>query len=191
MGYELAVAAWARGAEVFLVHGHMSVDSPHMVHSVRAETTSDMSRVVRSLVEKENIDVLVASAAPADFTPDRRSTAKIRSGSELNLRLVPTPKVIEGAIGKVRVLAVFAAVTASNREELVRSGVDKMEKYGASIAVANRVGVPGAGFSSDSLDAVLIWKHGGRLIVEDLGNIKKDVIAQRILDTAILQLRGG
>ena len=190
MGYELAVAAWARGAKVYLVHGNMRVDPPHVTENIRVETTADMRRAVERIVDA-GVDIVIASAAPVDFTPERRVEAKIRSGSPLDLRLVPTPKVVEGLSDRVGVLVVFAAETASEREDLVRSGLEKMDKYGADIVVANRVGTPTAGFSADALDAVIIWRHGGRVIVEDLGNIKKDSIAQRILDTALLKLRGG
>ena len=106
------------------------------------------------------------------------------------LRLRPTPKVIEGVSGRVGVLVAFAAETAENREELVRSGLEKMEKYGASVVVANSVGRPGAGFEAESLDAVMVWRSGDKLYVEDLGRMRKEVIAHRILDTVGILLSG-
>lgn len=189
MGYEIAVAAWARGASVVLVHGSMSVEPPHMVRTVRAETASDMKRAVSEAIG-ERADALIASAAPADFAPEKAEARKIRSGGELVLRLRPTPKVIEGVSGRVGVLVAFAAETAENREELVRSGLEKMEKYGASVVVANSVGRPGAGFEAESLDAVMVWRSGDKLYVEDLGRMRKEVIAHRILDTVGILLSG-
>ncbi|MCE4627945.1 MAG: bifunctional phosphopantothenoylcysteine decarboxylase/phosphopantothenate--cysteine ligase CoaBC [Desulfurococcales archaeon] len=190
MGYEVAVAAWARGARVVLVHGNMTVKPPHMVEAVRAETTSDMKREVSKALE-EPADALIASAAPVDFAPEKVEAGKIRSGGELVLKLKPTPKVIEGVSDRVKVLAAFAAETAESREELVRSGLEKMEKYGASLVVANNVGRPGAGFEAESLDAVMVWRSRGKLYVEDLGRMRKEVIAHRILDTIGILLSGG
>ncbi len=190
MGVEVAVEAWARGASVTLVHGWMTVQPPHITNNVFAGSTLEMRKALEEAVS-DGADIVVASAAPVDFKPSSRLESKMRSGEHIMLELEPTVKVIEGVKEKARVLAAFAAETVSSREELLKSGMEKMEKYDADIVVANRVGVPWAGFASDILDALLIWKSGERVRVEDMFGLKKEVIAQRILDTAALILRGG
>jgi phosphopantothenoylcysteine decarboxylase/phosphopantothenate--cysteine ligase len=189
MGVEVAVEAWARGAEVTLVHGYVTVELPHMIKLVPADTTDEMRRAVDELTSKYGYDVLVAAAAPVDFRPSEYSIRKIRSGERLVLELEPTPKVIEGVRERLKLLVAFAAETVESREELASAAVEKMEKYGADIIVANRVGAPGVGFASESLDALLLWRDGDRLVREDLSIVRKEIVASRLLDTVVRLLR--
>lgn len=187
MGIEVAVEAWARGAEVYLVHGSTRHVLPHMVKLYSVDTTEEMAETVSRIVDEERIDILVAAAAPADYRPARRMGEKIKSGiRDLKLELEPTPKVIGGLAGRVRVLAAFAAETSESREDLEKAALEKMEKYGASIVVANVVGREGVGFSSKDLMALLIWRSSdGRLHKDFIGKIDKEVLARTILDIAL------
>jgi phosphopantothenoylcysteine decarboxylase/phosphopantothenate--cysteine ligase len=110
MGVEVAVESWSRGASVDLVHGPMSLQPPHMVRRFNVETTSDMRDIVSKLTEEE-YDVIVAAAAPVDFTPGERYEGKVKSGVELILNLKPTPKVLEGIRRKPRVLVALQLST--------------------------------------------------------------------------------
>ncbi len=190
MGVELAVEAWARGAKVTLVHGWMHVKPPHMVERIETDTTRDMARAIEETVSSSDVDALIASAAPVDYEPEKFSSKKLRSGESLSLRLKPTPKAVEPAVGKVKVLAIFAAETVKNREELINAAVEKMDKYNADMVVANNVARRDAGFGSDKLDAILIWRKNGNMYIEDMLLIHKEVIASRILDTVEILLRG-
>ncbi len=184
MGIDVAVEAWARGATVDLVYGHVEHPLPHVVNLYRGETTEEMAEVVRMLASR-GYDIVVAAAAPADFRPSKRIPGKIRSGSRLVLELEPTPKILDEVRGRARVLVAFAAEAADTREDLIMSALEKMEKYGASIVVANRVGRSvEAGFASPVLDAVIVWRKDGKQVVEDLGRISKEEASRLILDTA-------
>jgi phosphopantothenoylcysteine decarboxylase/phosphopantothenate--cysteine ligase len=190
MGVEIAVEAWSRGAEVILVHGPLGVEPPHMVRRYRVETTGEMRKVIEKILDNEKVDVVIASAAPVDFKPSLGFKEKLKSGERLSLELIPTPKVIEGLKDKVSLLVAFAAETVSDREKLIMAAREKMEKYRADIIVANRVGSRDAGFAVDVLDALLIWRKGGKLLVEDLSRIKKEIVASRLLDTVKIVLEG-
>ncbi len=185
MGVEVAVEAWARGARVVLVHGAMKVEAPHFVDQVWVNTTRDMMEAVERIVENNKIDIMVATAAPADYTPEKTVSEKIRSGKILELKLVPTPKVVKAAFGKVGSLVVFAAETVESVEDLVDAAREKMDKYGADVVVANNVATLGAGFGSDFLDVLLLWRRKDRVIKEVLGKINKEILARRILDTVL------
>ena len=67
MGYALAEAASARGAEVLLVTGPTALALPVGPTAHRVETTSEMQRAVQALVKR--VDVLIMAAAPADYRP--------------------------------------------------------------------------------------------------------------------------
>jgi len=186
MGVDAAVEAWARGAEVDLVYGHVEHPLPHMVNLYRVETTEEMAETVRTLASR-GYDIVVAAAAPADYRPSEYLRGKLRSGSLLTIRLEPTPKVLDELRGKARRLVAFAAEAVDDRESLVEAAITKMRKYGAHVVVANRVGRGvGAGFSSPHADAVLAWRSTGRVYVEDIGLISKEELSRRILDTALL-----
>src|SRR2546430_17428585 len=74
MGYALAQAAYARGADVVLVSGPSDLPLPFGVTTHRVETTADMQRAVDGLVKHAN--VLVMAAAPADYRPAQPATGK-------------------------------------------------------------------------------------------------------------------
>jgi len=189
MGIELAVEAWARGAHVDLVYGHVTHPLPHMVGLYRAETTEEMAARVAEL-SSTGYDILVAAAAPADFRPASYSQEKIRSGRKIVLELEPTPKVIESAMGRARVLVVFAAEPTGDPDRLMEAAREKLEKYYADIVVANNITAPGAGFSAENLEAVLGWREAGRILFKHVGTVNKEELSRTVYDLA-LRVMGG
>jgi len=63
MGYRLAEAAWARGANVVLVSGPVTLQPPIGVRLRSVETTGDLETAVAE--ELPRADVLIMAAAPA------------------------------------------------------------------------------------------------------------------------------
>ena len=187
MGVEVALEAYARGASVKLVHGPICAGVPHLIESVRVETTEEMAEALAE-ASGEGIDVLVAAAAPVDFRPASRVEGKIKSGSPLELRLEPTPKTLASLRRRPRVLVAFAAEATASEAELARYAVEKAEKYGADLVVANPVG-PGVTFATAESQALLVYPDG-RIV--RLGRDLKENIARVILDEAsrLLRTRG-
>ena len=187
MGVEVAVESWSRGARVDMVHGPLSVTQPHMIKRFNVETTEDMMRVVSKLTEEE-YDILVAAAAPVDFTPAERYGGKVRSGVELALNLKPTPKVLEGIRRKPKVLVAFAAEHAMEVDKLVEAALEKLNRYKADIVIANPVGFPGTGFASETNIALIAYSDGSYKM---LGSVHKEILARYVLDEALKILRRG
>ena len=189
MGVEVAIEAWARGAVVDLVHGPLKTIKPHMVNTYEVETTEEMADRIRVLTSETEYDALVAAAAPVDFKPEARYEGKIRSGSTIELKLVPTPKTLESIVIRPRVLVAFAAevVSGLNLKKLIEVSREKIEKYGADILVSNIVGVEEVGFSSDKSAAVILEK-GGKVI--ELGVVHKEELARTIMDLVASKLAG-
>src|SRR5438067_4458353 len=93
MGYALAAAAYARGADVLLVTGPSELPLPLGVTTHRVETTAEMQRAVGALVKQA--DVLIMAAAPADYRPTTASATKRSRGSgTLTLELEATPDIL-------------------------------------------------------------------------------------------------
>jgi phosphopantothenoylcysteine decarboxylase/phosphopantothenate--cysteine ligase len=187
MGVEVAVESWSRGASVDLVHGPMSLQPPHMVRRFNVETTSDMRDIVSKLTEEE-YDVIVAAAAPVDFTPGERYEGKVKSGVELILNLKPTPKVLEGIRRKPRVLVAFAAEHTLDVDKLREAALEKLNRYKADIVVANPVGFPGTGFASETNMALIAYGDGSYRV---LGAMHKELLARLVVDEALKILRRG
>ncbi len=188
MGVDAALEAWGRGASVDLVHGPMRVEPPHVARTYRAESTSDMASIVRRLTSETLYDAMIAAAAPSDFRPSQRYLGKYRSGTPLSLHLEPTPKVIESLEKRPRVLVVFAAEVVEDLGELHDLAVEKLERTGADLIVANIVGRSGTGFSS-STDDVVVIESSGKTVYS--GTIHKELLSRLILDFIVGELRGG
>ena len=67
MGYAIAKNAMLRGADVTLVSGHTSIEKPDFVKVVDVESAQDMYEAVAA--EFDNQDILIMSAAVADYRP--------------------------------------------------------------------------------------------------------------------------
>ena len=188
MGYALAREASARGAEVILITGPTHLDPPPGMRTVRVETAEEMFNA--ALNQAQGADLILKAAAVADYRPERRARAKIkketlrrRAGSRgpdraITLRLLPTPDILE-ELGRrkkpTQVLVGFAAET----DDLARNARRKLRRKNLDFVVANRIGVAGEGFESDTNRALVIDRRGRTV---DLPRMTKDDMARAILD---------
>ena len=76
MGYAIAKNAMLRGADVTLVSGHTSIEKPDFVKVVDVESAQDMYEAVAA--EFDNQDILIMSAAVADYRPVNPADNKIK-----------------------------------------------------------------------------------------------------------------
>ncbi len=181
MGIAIAFEAFARGAEVVLVHGHLEVEVPPWIESYEAISTEDMARKLLEVVKSFDPHVVVMAAAPSDFRPRQRFEGKIPSGIEkLVLELVPTPKILK-EVRKVfkGILVGFAAEYTTDVNELVERGSRKLAEYDLDLIVVNSVAKPGIGFGSAMNEVVMIDRKGSKSFV---GPALKEVVARAILD---------
>lgn len=180
MGYALAAAAAARGAEVVLISGPVALRAPTGVKIEYVRTAEDLFSCVQKSIKPH--DVLIMAAAVADYKSAEPSPSKIsRTSQELVLRMVPTVDVIgtlERPVG-LRVVA-FAAETGN----LLHRASAKMDQKKADMLIANDVSEPGAGFDSDT-NHVWICRPGAA--PKEIAMAAKRVIADHILD-AIAEL---
>jgi phosphopantothenoylcysteine decarboxylase/phosphopantothenate--cysteine ligase len=180
MGYALAAEAARRGARVVLVSGPTKLDPPTSVEMVRVRSAQQMFDAVQHVAG--TADIVVMSAAVADYTPERAASGKIEKGeAPLELRLVRTPDILT-ELGRQRagaarpVLVGFAAESG----DPVPRGREKLHKKGVDLIVANDVTRPDAGFDTETNAATIIGADGDEVF--PLG-LKTD-LAARILDRA-------
>lgn len=175
MGLAIATAAVARGAEITLIAGRLSVSVPDIFEKVvRVKSTNDMLEAVMDNYEK--CEYIVKAAAPADYRVKNFSVHKIKA-QELKLELEKTPDIAK-AVGEVkgdRKLIIFSAET----DDLIENAKKKLVSKNADMVVANDVTKEGAGFNVDTNIATIITRDGK---VFDYDIMAKNRFAEIILD---------
>ena len=180
MGYALAEAAQARGAEVTLVTGPVHIPVPSGVNVV--QVTSTMSLYETMMERCEQQDIIVQAAAPADYRVEHPADQKIKKddGQPLVLRLIENPDIARAVGSKKRtgqILVGFAAET----QNVTANAQKKLDKKNLDLIVANDVTAEGAGFGVDTNIVTLITKAG----LEPLPKLSKREVADRIWDKAL------
>lgn len=178
MGYEVAAAAWRRGAEVLLISGPSHLPVPVGVEVRKIESAEEMRAAVADALPAA--DALVMAAAVADFRPANSAEQKIKkeAGVVPQIALEPTADVLR-ATREVRrpgsVIVGFALETT----DAVENGRRKLEGKGLDLLVVNDATEPGAGFEVETNRVVLL--QGGQPD-EALPLMSKAEVADRILD---------
>lgn len=176
MGFAVAAAAADAGAEVVLVAGPVQLETPAGVTRVDVRSAAQMRDAVLGALPA---DVYVAAAAVADWTPRAAAGHKLKKqpGVEhLVLELVRTPDVLAEVAAhplRPRLVVGFAAET----ENLVANARAKLAAKRIDLIAANRVGVPGSGFESDSNALTVI----GADFERDLGRGPKTALAATLV----------
>jgi len=178
MGFALARAARARGAEVTLVAGVTSVDPPSDVRLIKTTTAAQMHRAV--IENAANATIFIAAAAVADYAPARTADQKIKKTKpSMQLELERTPDIL-GDLAAMRRNGQLIVGFAAETENLIQQATEKLKKKGLDAIVANDVSNSDSGFDSEN-NAVAIVFHDDREIVQ-LPLMSKTETAQRILD---------
>lgn len=178
MGVAVAEAARDRGAEVTLVCGPTDVPMPDGIHVVRVETAEELCTALEAPFE--GCDLLVMSAAVADWRPAERATEKEpKSGETKALHLVRTPDVLETLAARRtdQVMVGFAMET----EQGVERAAEKARRKGLAFIALNYPTRPGTGFGDPENEVTLVAPDG---TTEVLPRASKREIAEGILDRA-------
>ncbi len=184
MGFAIANAAAAEGAEVTLVAGPVSLETPRGVERVDVRSAREMRDAV--LARAGASDVFISAAAVGDFRPESEAAQKIKkNGSDpLDLKLVQNPDILAevAALPKRPFVVGFAAETA-NVEQHAHA---KLEKKRVDLIAANEVG-GGRGFEASDNALLLIWNGGS----ESLDRADKRVLAARLVARIAERMRAS
>lgn len=176
MGFALAEECAARGAEVSLVSGPVTLQTHHpAIRRIQVESVRQMYEA--ALSEYADADAGILCAAVADFTPETVAGQKIkREKDDLLLRLVPTQD-IAAALGRIKKesqkLVGFALET--NDEE--QHAHDKMKRKNFDFIVLNSLNDKGAGFRCDTNKITIIDPRGATPYpLKDKQEVARDII---------------
>lgn len=184
MGFAIARAAAARGAQVTLVSGPSALSTPEGVRRIDVISSRDMYDAVDS--EFSACDVLIMAAAPADFTPKLKEEHKIKKdgGDGLTLELEPTKDILleMGRKKGDRIVVGFAAETRNIRENALK----KLAAKKLDMIAANDVSGKDTGFAAKT-NALTVWKKDGTSVYSEL--ITKQEAADWLLDLVMADRR--
>ena len=179
MGYAIARAASLRGARVILVSGPVSIEPPLFAELVPVVSAEDMYNAVMKY--KDEADIIIKSAAVADYTPVAVSSEKIKKqDGDMRIELRRTKDILK-ELGQSRRENQFICGFAMETENLIENAVRKLESKNVDMIVANSLKTEGAGFGTDTNVVTLITKDGKT----ELPLMSKDEVAMKILDAAV------
>lgn len=178
MGYAIAKMAMLRGADVTLVSGPVALEPPMFVKTVTVESAQEMYEAV--MAEADDADIIIKSAAVADYAPAEVSQEKIKKAEGDAVIPLARTKDILAALGEKKREDQFICGFAMETEHLLENAKAKREKKKVDMIVANSIRQSGAGFGGDTNVATLITGEGMR----SLPLMSKEALAMEILDEA-------
>lgn len=175
MGYAIAKEFIKRGAEVTLISGETNLSAPFGLSKFEvAVSANDMYD--RTIDCAEDNDIIVLTAAVADYTPKFYSDKKIKKGTDdIEIPLKRTKDILSSITEKFngKIVVGFAMETDNVHENAMK----KLNNKGANLIVANELSNDNAVFGSDFNKVTIIGKNGS---VDYSG--KKSEVAAKILD---------
>lgn len=173
MGFAIAEAAVAFGADVRLVAGPVALPTPAGVDRIDVRSARQMRDAVAAAATLS--DIFVSAAAVGDYRPDTVSPSKLKkTGQPLALELIQNPDILAevSRLSPRPFLVGFAAET----DDLERYARDKLERKGLDMIAANRVGSD-CGFECADNALLVLWADGR----EELARADKRVLARELL----------
>ena len=181
MGYAVAEAAMARGAEVTVVAGVTTVNAPSGIHLVRATSAEEMYSAV--MAELPQASIFIGAAAVADYRPAQRSPSKLKkTQASLVVNLERTRDILSevSLANKDGLLVIgFAAET----DDLLKNAREKLRSKNVDVIVANDVSRSDSGIDSTMNTLTILTRR--RETPMQLELMSKLDAAHRILDEIV------
>ncbi len=175
MGYAVAAQAAMMGAHVVLISGKTALPAPFGVERVDVVSAADMFDAVQRY--SNDSDIIIKSAAVADYRPAHISSQKIKkSDGDSMIELERTDDILMWLGENKRENQIICGFSMET-QNLLENSHRKLEKKNADMIVANSIAQNGAGFGTDTNIVTLITKDG----CEELECMEKSMVAQNIL----------
>ena len=177
MGYEIAKVAMLRGAEVILVSGKTNIPKVPFVKTIDVLSAKDMFDAVKN--EFENVDIVIKSAAVADYRPMQVSDEKIKKkDGDMSINLERTDDILK-YIGENRKPNQFICGFSMETSNMIENSREKLKRKNIDMIVANNLKEDGAGFGVDTNLVTIITKDSET----SLELMSKEKVAFSILDS--------
>ena len=191
MGFALAQAAAARGAEVTVIAANVALPAPEGVRVVEVGSAAEL----KDAAEREfaGAEVLLMAAAVADFAPVAQE-GKIKKGGreKLELLLEPTPDVLSALSASRRPGQTLVGFAAEHGPEGLEHARGKLAAKGLDAVVFNDISRSDIGFETAENEVTILTSEDGNgaVAAEHVERASKEQVAGVILD-AVERLRSG
>ncbi len=186
MGYALARQAADMGAEVSLVSGPTNLTDPEGVKTIRVQSTLEMFEAVMARAQVQ--DVMIMSAAVADYTPKEVATEKIKKqGDDLVIHFQRTQDIL-ATVGQQKRPDQFLVGFALETQDEEANARRKLEKKNLDAIVLNSLRTEGAGFGHDTNQVTIMTRDGAK---QAFPLKTKDEVAKDILGIIVAGLSKG
>ena len=179
MGYFLAEEARDRGANVILVSGPTNLTPPQGVKVINITKNEEMKNAI--LDNYDNSDIVIKSAAVADYKIKQYSNEKIKKGdNDLVLTFVRDNDILKilGERKKQQILVGFAAES----NNVIENAKKKLVNKNLDFIVANDITSSDTGFASDDNKVIILSKDGEEKHLEKMNKRK---VASEIFQTIL------
>jgi len=175
MGYAIAEMALEAGHNVVLISGPSAVTPPPGAELISITSSDELYDAVHR--EAPMCDVLVMSAAVADYTPATVHTEKApKHKGPFALELVPTRDILASLPQQSKnYLVVGFAAETQNVEQSARK---KLETKACDLIVANDVSKSDFGMESDENEVTILFKNGNST---KISRASKKIIARELV----------
>ena len=179
MGFAIAAAAAARGANVTLVAGPVSLPTPAGVTRIDVTSALEMEKAVMAQITRQNI--FIGSAAVADYRAVEIAAEKIKKqGDEITLKMIKNPDIVAG-VGAMREQRPYVGGFAAETRNVEEYAQQKRVRKNLDLICANDVSKSGQGFNSDTNALHLFWQEGEKV----LPLADKTLLGQQLLDEIV------
>ena len=174
MGFAVAAAAAAAGAEVTLVAGPVALATPAGVTRVDVETAQQMFDAVAE--RAVDADILIAAAAVADYRPETAAAGKIKkTDAAMTLDLARTRDILAETAAAYP--ALFAVGFAAETDDMEAYARGKLRDKGLDMVVGNEVG-PDKAFDREDNTLYVCWPGGEtRFATASKTTLARDLVA--------------
>ncbi|WP_461813061.1 bifunctional phosphopantothenoylcysteine decarboxylase/phosphopantothenate--cysteine ligase CoaBC [Faecalimonas sp.] len=182
MGYALARNCMLRGADVTLITGPTNIVPPPFVHVIPVVSAKEMFDAVCNHAKEQ--DIIIKSAAVADYRPTTISGEKIKKSDDtFSIHLERTDDILQ-YLGENKKEHQFICGFSMETENMLENSRKKLDKKNVDMIVANNLKQSGAGFGTDTNIVTLITRENQI----SLDIMSKDEVATVIIDTILKKL---
>jgi phosphopantothenoylcysteine decarboxylase/phosphopantothenate--cysteine ligase len=177
MGFALAEALTEKGFEVYLVTGptHLTISNKN-INRIDVNTAEEMLQMCLKYCPKANI--IIMSAAVADYTPEEKKEYKIKKGnSHFTLKLKPTVDILKTIASQKTKNQIIVGFALETDNELANAK-QKLHSKKLDFIVLNSLNDKGAGFGTSTNKVTLIdnKEHINELPLKSKQKIARDIV---------------
>jgi phosphopantothenoylcysteine decarboxylase/phosphopantothenate--cysteine ligase len=174
MGFQIAKAAYLRGADVTLISGPAAQTAFQEIKLINIRSAQEMKNSIDA--ELPSNDALIMSAAVADYRPSNIAPVKIKKEDGINsIPLEKTTDILSSIKNCGKKIIGFALETDSEEANAMK----KLASKNLDMIVLNSLRDSGSGFEHDTNKVTVFHKSGDRA---ELPLQSKFMIANQILN---------